>query len=267
MEASEPNPVQPPLPHLRLAPPEPAQCRPNSDRLEGTWSRVMGPDPGTSGGGRGAGLLPRTRFCSWEPPAGGGYCLRPGPACRAWAGQGGGVSAPPEAVQGAGPRSLGGRGAGAPAGETLRWERGRDLVVAPRTSAQDRCWRHGRRGGGVGVARAFRSTPLCRREAGSGGGSPARPPGPGGSLGLPFSPKTQRGFRLWGPAKEVLEGALREALSAAAVHVRGGVEDGPAHVPRRVESQRKTPAVCLPVQGLGEACGLPTLLPRGGGVR
>lgn len=89
VEASEPSLVQPLLPHLRLSPPEPARCRPNSDRLEGTWSRVMGPNPGTSGGGRGAGLPRKTRFCPLEPRAGGGYCLRPGPARRA--GPGGAV--------------------------------------------------------------------------------------------------------------------------------------------------------------------------------
>lgn len=59
-----------------------------------------------------------------------------------------------------------------------------------------------------------------------------------------------------------------EALSAAAVHVRGGVEDGPAHVRRRGRgggSPRKSRAVCLPVLGWGVACRQPALLPRGGG--
>lgn len=51
-----------------------------------------------------------------------------------------------------------------------------------------------------------------------------------------------------------------EALSAAAAHVRGGVEEGPAHV-RRQEggSPRKTQGVSLPVLGGSgrEACGQP----------
>lgn len=101
---------------------------------------------GPGGGGRGAGLPGRTRFCSAERPAGGGYCLSFGPARSApgQAGRRGGVSAPPGgggcARRGAGPRGLWGPGAGAPGGATPRLEArpGSGWVhprVAPRTGA------------------------------------------------------------------------------------------------------------------------------------
>lgn len=46
-------------------PPRPARCRPNSDRLEGTWSRAGAPSRGPVAEG---GALPsgRTRFCLWS---------------------------------------------------------------------------------------------------------------------------------------------------------------------------------------------------------
>lgn len=99
---------------------------------------------GPGGGGRGAGLPGRTRFCSAERPAGVGYCLRFGPARLApgQAGRRGGVSAPPGGVckaRGGAAGSLGtGRGHPGRCDSAPGSEAGIG-VGAPQGSAQDRC--------------------------------------------------------------------------------------------------------------------------------
>lgn len=91
--AAEPSPVQPPLPPARASP-SPARCRPNSDRLAGTWPGcgcgcgcgcAWGAGAGAPAGGLvaegGAGRRPsredRLLFLrANEREAGGSYCLR-----------------------------------------------------------------------------------------------------------------------------------------------------------------------------------------------
>lgn len=128
-------------------PPEPGPMPAELRQVGGNLVPGVGASSrGPGGGGRGAGLPGRTRFCSAERPAGGGYCLSFGPARSApgQAGRRGGVSAPPGgggcARRGAGPRGLWGPGAGAPGGATPRLEArpGSGWVhprVAPRTGA------------------------------------------------------------------------------------------------------------------------------------
>lgn len=159
------RPAPPPLPKPG---PMPAELRQVGGNLV---PGVGAPSRGPGGRGRGTGLPGRTRFCSAEPPAGGGYCLRFGPA-RSVPGRAGRRSerAARGGVQGAGRGGgvSGGPVAGAPGGATRRREaRDRIGVGAPQGSAQDRCL------GRMWWVRAFLSSPSvqegCRVRRGQPG--------------------------------------------------------------------------------------------------
>lgn len=165
------------------------------------------------------------------------------PGRRIWPGRGGGVGAPPEALPGAGSP-----GAGRRWGEPGRCdpERGAGPGLGGCTPGQrpGQVPTTGAEGEGFGSSSCARGMASPEREAQPGLLFPL----------LPSPPWPRRGFRLRGAAKEIPEGDLREALSAAAAHVRGGV------------------GTALPTcgggwglrgkPGLGEACVQPARLPR-----
>lgn len=135
------RPAPPPLPKPG---PMPAELRQVGGNLV---PGVGAPSRGPGGRGRGTGLPGRTRFCSAEPPAGGGYCLRFGPARSVpgragrrseraarggvqGAGRGGGVSGDPSRAPRAVRLGAGKRGTGS------GWVHPR---AAPRTGAWVAC--------------------------------------------------------------------------------------------------------------------------------
>lgn len=183
-QVSDPSPVQPPLPHLRPTLPEPAQCRPNSDRLEGTWSRVMGPVPGPATEGGAPAFPGGPAFVPWSRRPEAAIVCAPGR--RVGHGRGGGVSAPPEAVHGAGPRGLQGPGAGAPGGETLSGERG------PGPGGCTPGQRPGQVPATAAGGEGLRSSPSVQEGGRVRSGKPSEASCSRGLAGPP--PKPQRGF-------------------------------------------------------------------------